>query len=86
MWLVEFSVVMSVTISALIRCSVHLYFQLFVGGFISYLRYLCLFAHSGVQHIVLCFCFVSTSCVAYVVRFSGFFQFLLPLGYSLTCI
>ena len=24
----------------------------------SYLRYLCLFVHSGVQNIVLCFCFV----------------------------
>ena len=24
----------------------------------SYLRYLCLFAYSGVQHILLCFCFV----------------------------
>ena len=31
--------------------------QLFVEGIMSYLRYLCLFAHSGVQHI-LCFCFV----------------------------
>jgi hypothetical protein len=25
---------------------------LFVGGFISYLRNLCLFVHSGVQHIL----------------------------------
>ena len=36
----------------------------------SYLRYLCLFAHSGVQHIlnncaVFLFCF-SSSCVSYV--------------------
>jgi hypothetical protein len=29
----------------------------------SYLRYLCLFAHSGVQHI-LCFCFVSLRLVS----------------------
>jgi hypothetical protein len=35
-------------------CSVHLYLQLFVGGLVSYLRYLFLFTHSGVQHI-LCF-------------------------------
>jgi len=28
--------------------------QLFVGGLMAYLRYLCLFAHSGVQHIVRC--------------------------------
>ena len=34
-----------------------LYFQLFVGGFMSYLRYLCLFAYSGVQHI-LCYVFI----------------------------
>ena len=36
------------------RCSVRLYLQLFVGGLMSYLRYLCLFAHSGVQHILCC--------------------------------
>ena len=36
-----------------------LYIQLFVGGLISYLSYLCLFAYSGVQHILCCiFCFV----------------------------
>jgi len=45
----EFRVVMSVTISALERCSVRLYLQLFVGG-----RYLCLFTYSGVQHILCC--------------------------------
>ena len=33
---------------------VHLYLQLFVWGLMSYLRYLCLFAHSGVQHILCC--------------------------------
>ena len=31
-----------------------LYLQLFVGGFMSYLRYLCLFTYSGVQHILCC--------------------------------
>ena len=35
-------------------CSVRLYIQLFVGGLLSYLRYLCLFAHSGVQYILCC--------------------------------
>ena len=35
---------MSVKISSLKRCSVRFYLQLFVGGLISYLRYLCLFA------------------------------------------
>ena len=33
----------------------HSGFMLFVGGFMSFSRYLCLFAHSGVQYI-LCVC------------------------------
>ena len=53
-----FRAVMSVTISTYIQCSVRFYLQLFAGGPMSYLRYLCFFVHSGVQHIVLCFCFV----------------------------
>jgi hypothetical protein len=44
----EFRVVMFITISASKQCSVRLYLQLFVGGLISYLRYLCLFTYSGV--------------------------------------
>ena len=32
--------------------------QLFVGGSISYLRYFCLFANSGVQHIFCCVFFL----------------------------
>ena len=40
----------------------HVLFTLFVGGLMSYLRYLCLFTYSGVQHILCCvfvwFCFV----------------------------
>jgi hypothetical protein len=39
------------------RCAVRLYLQLFVGGRMSYLRYLYLSAHSGVQHI-LCYVFL----------------------------
>ena len=35
-------------------CSVRLYLQLSVGGLMSYLHYLCLFAYSGVQHILYC--------------------------------
>jgi hypothetical protein len=50
----EFRVVRSVTISAWKRRSVRLYLQLFVGGRMSYLLYLCLFAYSGVQHILCC--------------------------------
>ena len=34
---------MSVAISAYKQYSVHLYFQLFLGGIMSYLRHLCLF-------------------------------------------
>jgi hypothetical protein len=35
---------------------------------VSDLRYLCLFVYSGVQHILFCF---SSSCISYVVSFSG---------------
>ena len=38
----------------ILECSVRLYFQLFVAGLMSFLHYLCLFAHSGVQHIFCC--------------------------------
>jgi hypothetical protein len=63
----EFRVVLSITISAYKRCSVRLYHQLFVGWCMSYSRDLCLFAHSGVQHI-LCFVFVlfSSSCCQFI--------------------
>ena len=53
----DIKTVFSVTISAKKLCSVRLYLQLFVGGLMFYLSYLCLFAHSGVQHI-LCSVFV----------------------------
>ena len=55
---------MSVTISAYKRCSVLLCLQLFVG-LISYLRYLCLLAHSGVLHILSCV-FVNCICLRLV--------------------
>jgi hypothetical protein len=54
----EFRVVFPVTISAYKRCSVRRYHQLFVGVFMSLLRYMCLLAHRGVQYI-LCFVFLS---------------------------
>ena len=47
--------------------------QLLVGGLISYLRDSCLFAHSGVQHILCC-------------HFLWIVHFRLPLRYSLTFI
>jgi len=50
----EFRVVMSVAISPYNRYCACLYLQLFVGELMSYLRYLCLFAYSDVQHIMCC--------------------------------
>ena len=74
-------VLSSVTISAWKRCSVHFYpphLQLFVGGRRFNLRFLCLFAHSGVQHILYCvsFCFSSS----FVDSFSGLSFFYWPFG------
>ena len=53
----EFRVVFPVTISALKRSSVRRYHQLFVGGIMSYVRYMCLLADNGVQ-CILCFVFL----------------------------
>jgi len=36
------------------KCSVRLYLQWFVQGLMSYVRYLCLLAHSCVQQILCC--------------------------------
>ena len=56
-------IVMSVMIFAYKRCSVRFYLQLFVGGFMSHLRYLFLLVYSECPtDIVLCF---SSSCVPY---------------------
>ena len=54
----------------------------------SYLRYMCLLAYSGVQHILCCFLFffLSSFCVPCVDMFLQIAQFLLPLGCSLTFI
>jgi len=54
--------------------------KLFVGGLVSYLRYLCLFAHSGVQHILLCFSFVILRLVYYMLPVSLDFPFLMALS------
>jgi hypothetical protein len=37
----------------------------------SYLRYLCLFTYTGVQHILCCVFLRLVSCVPYVANFSG---------------
>ena len=80
------------------RCAVRLYLQLFVGGRMSYLRYLYLSAHSGVQHI-LCYVFLhlvylmlpvslcfSSSCVPNVASFSVFFFILCTLCCQFLCV
>jgi len=67
------------------QCSVRLYFQLFVGVLMSYLRYLCLFTYSGVQHILHCvFCFVCLRlvlCVPNVPSISGLSILDCPFGF-----
>ena len=56
--------------------------RLFVGGHVSYLRYLCLFAYSGVQYILCCvfvlFVFVLCSLCCQVLWIVNFF--ILSLG------
>ena len=62
------------------RCLVHLCLQLFVGWLMSDLRYLCLFVHSNIQHILCCVfvCFTSSYC-----QFLWIVHFWLPLLYYL---
>jgi hypothetical protein len=56
--------------------------QLFVGGIVSSLRYLYLFAHGGIQYICVVFLFcLSSSCVPYVASFSGLSFFDCPFGF-----
>ena len=49
--------------------------HLFVGGLMAYLRYLCLFAYSGIQHILCCVVYCArvrlVSCVSNVASFYG---------------
>ena len=69
------------------RCSVRLYLQLFVGGSMSYLRYMCLFTYTGVQHIMWCVfdLFVFVLCTL-CCQFLWIVHLWLPLRYSLTFI
>ena len=72
----ELRVVMSVTISALkTMFGSSKYLQLFVGGFMSWFRYLCLFVYSDVWNILCCVfvLFFWTSCVPYVASFCELF-------------
>ena len=49
--------------------------HLFVGGLMSYLRYFCLFAYSGIHHILCCVVYCARvrllSCVPNVASFCG---------------
>ena len=77
----EFRFVMFITMSAYKRC---LYPQLFVGGRMPSLRYLCLLVHSGLQHI-LCFCFVCLRLVCPLCcQCLWIVHFWLPFRYYLT--
>jgi hypothetical protein len=81
------------TSSCLLEClcliyviCVRLYLQLFVRVLMSYLRYLCFFAHSGSQHILCCvfyfvFCLPFLLCVPNAASFSGFFILDCPFGF-----
>jgi hypothetical protein len=76
--------VMSVAKSVYKRCLVRLYFQLFVGEHMSYLRYLCMFVYlrivvSNTYCVVFLFCF-SSSCVPYVAMCSGLSSLDCPCG------
>ena len=67
----EFRVVVSVTIY--VKNVRFVFTSSCLVGLISYLLYLCLFACSGVQHILCCVfvCLRFGSCVSYVASFSG---------------
>jgi hypothetical protein len=60
----EFHFVMFATISEKKLCSARPYLQLFVERRMFYLRYLCFFAHSGVQQILCCVGFVLLFCLS----------------------
>ena len=76
-----FHAVMSVTISALKRCSVRLFLPL-VGGLMSYSRCFCLCAYSCVQHILFrLFFLLCTLCC----QFLCMVHFCLPLRYFYAC-
>ena len=67
--------------------TVRLYLWLCVGGPISYLRYLCLFAYSGVQHIMCCVFALFFFVLYYLCyQFLWIVRFWLPFRYSLAFI
>ena len=57
--------------------------KMFVGGFMSYLHYLCLLVYSSVKHILCCVLFFFVLCTL-CCKFLWIVHFWLPLWYSLT--
>jgi hypothetical protein len=78
----EFHVVMSVTKFRIKSMFGSFYNQLFVGELMSCLRYLCLFAHSSVQHTL---CYVLVLCTI-CCQFLWIVRFWLPRQCSVTFI
>ena len=65
------------------HASVRFYLQLCVGGFMSYLGYLCLFANRVVQHILSVFLLsFSSPCIPYIAIFSGLSICIAPSVFS----
>jgi hypothetical protein len=64
-----------------VQLTVRLCLQSFVGGLMSYLHYLCLFAHSGVQHILCCVFVLFVFVLPNVASFSGLSIFYCPSVY-----
>jgi hypothetical protein len=66
-----------------LQCFIRLYLQLFVGGIMFYLRYLCLFPYSGANRycVVFLFLFFFVLCtVPYVASVSGLSIYDCPFG------
>jgi hypothetical protein len=66
------------------RCSIRLDFHLFCRRFMFYLCYLYLFTYTGVQHIVLCFCFVLFFLCTLSCQFLWIVHLCFSFRYSLT--
>ena len=78
----EFRAVMPVTNSAKKRWSVRLYLQLFVGDFMSYLRYFCVCLRTVVSNIYCVVLCLSSYCEPYIVSFSRLSIFHCPSVFS----
>ena len=75
-------------VQTVVRCFNQGQLQLFVGSLMSYLRYLCLFSYSGIQHILCCLLCSCSFCVlcAQCCQFLWIVHSWLLLRFSLTFI